>query len=146
MSLITQAIRSYLLGKSAVTAVVGTRIFPDFMPQSNSTFPCIVMLQISQTPAHTLATGAGYSESRLQIDIYAAHASERDSLTEIVRNELQGFPVAGETAGLAGTVTSVVYINSRDLYEPPTANSDKGTFRNSTDYWARHLQAAPSFA
>ncbi len=146
MSTLTQGIRTYLLSKSAVTSVTGTRVYSDFMPQNNAIYPAIFCSQVSQLPAHTLETGGGYAESRVQIDVFANHASDRDSLVEVLRNELQGFPQNGEGSALAATATSIVYRGSRDLYEPPTDNSDKGLFRNSTDYWVRHLQAVPSFA
>ncbi len=139
---IGQDARTYLLSKSAVTTVVGTRVFPNFIPEKNTSYPVIVYAVVSQVPAHNLAGGAGYAETRIQLDVYCKTAVERDSLTEILRNELQGF------AGTMGssTVSSVVYRNAIDLYEPPIDSSDVGLFRNSTDYWIRHSQSVPSLA
>jgi hypothetical protein len=140
-------VRTYLLTQATVTAVVGTRIYPLKIPQSISTYPSITYQMISQVPAHTLTGGAGYAESRIQYDIYAETKPAADSLDEILRNVLQGFPPAGN-AGTMGssTVSSVKADLLRELWEPSQDNSDKGWFRLSRDYWIRHSQSVPTFA
>ncbi len=147
MSLATD-VRKYLLSKSAVTSVIGTRMFPAFHPQKNSTYPLITYQVIVNTPAHHLTGGAGYAGTRLQLDGYAGSETERDQLTEVIRNQLQGFPQPGGSNLMGSTVVdSVVAMGQRDLYEPPQNNADSGgLFRTSMDYWFRHQQAAPTFA
>ena len=135
-------VRTYLLTKSAVTSVLGTRIFPNVIPLKNTTWPCVVYGIVSQAPAHHLTGGAGYAWTRIQLDVYATGPVSRDALVEILRDELQGF---SGTMG-SSTVSAVKYENSLDLYEPPTDSSDVGLYRNTTDYWIRHNQAEPTFA
>jgi len=144
---IASDVRTYLLTNATVTAVVGTRIYPLKIPQSISAYPSITYQLISQLPAHTLTGGAGYAESRIQFDIYAETKPAADSLDDVIRNVMQGFPPAGN-AGTMGssTVSSVVCDMLRELWEPSQDNSDKGWFRNSRDYWIRHTQSVPTFA
>lgn len=138
---IGQDVRTYLLTLASITSVVGTRIFPNKIPQKNDSWPCIVYQVISQNPGHTLAGSAEYAGTRIQFDVYSETAIVRDSLTEAIRNAMQGYR---GTMG-SSTVSSVVYKNSTDLYEPPADNSDVGLYRNSADYWFRHNHAAPTF-
>lgn len=138
---IGQDLRTYLLTKASITSLLGTRIFPNKIPQKNSDWPCVVYQIISQNPGHTLEGGADYAETRIQLDVYSETALARDALVEALRNVLQGFR---GTMG-SSTVSSVVYRNSIDLYEPPADNSDVGLYRNSADYWLRHSHTAPTF-
>jgi hypothetical protein len=147
MSLSTD-IRRLLLSKSAITSLVGTRVYPAHIPQKINTFPTITYQLISTNAAHHLAGGAGYCEKRLQLDVYAENEVSRDAVVEAVRNQLQGFPPAGTsgTIGAGTVITSIVYKGSRDMYDPDQVGGDVGYFRNSTDYWIRHTEAAPTFA
>lgn len=138
---IGQDVRTYLLTKASITTLLGTRIFPNKIPQKNSSWPCVVYQIISQNPGHVLSGCAEYAETRIQFDVYSDTALVRDSLTEALRNVLQGF---SGTMG-SSTVSSVVYKNSIDLYEPPADSSDVGLYRNTADYWFRHNHAAPTF-
>ena len=141
MSLLGQDVRTFLLSKSAITSLIGTRMFPDVIPEKGI-FPALVYFQVSQVPQHTLPATAGFAWSRIQFDAYATGstgASQRDALVEALRNELDAFPAPGTTPTMGGsTVNAVVYKNSRDIYEPPQDNSDIGFFRNSMDYMFRH--------
>ena len=140
-------VRTYLMSESSVTTLIGTRCFPDYIPQKNSTFPCIVYTIVSQVGQHHLAAGAGFAWTRIQFDCYAATSLVRWSVAEALRNVLQGFPAAGaaHTMG-SSTVDAVNYEVTRESYEPPQDNSDTGLFRASSDYLVRHNQAAATFA
>ena len=147
MSLQTD-IRRLLLSKSAITSLVGNRVSPSYVPQKNRVYPSITYSLVSNNSAHHLQGGAGYAERRLQIDVFAVSETSRDAVVEAIRNQLQGFPAAGTsgTIGAGTVVTSIVYMGSRDLYEPDQVGADTGYFWNSTDYWIRFQEAAPTFA
>lgn len=147
MSLSTD-IRRLLLSKSAITSLVGTRVYPHHIPQANSVYPCITYAVVSNDSAHHLQGGAGYAAKRLQIDVYAKTETSRDAVVEAVRNQLQGFPAAGTsgTIGAGTVVTSITYKNSRDVYEPDQVGGDVGYYRNIMDFWIRFQESAPSFA
>lgn len=143
-------LRTYLMSKSSITAIVGTRCFKNKIPETVTTYPLIVYTQVSQVVPHTLTTVAGYSQTRMQIDCYASgkDSVKADSLAAAVYNVLAGFPAAGTAQPAMGssTVTSVVFMGSRDFYEPPEDGSDVGLFRNSMDFWFRHDAAVPSYS
>jgi hypothetical protein len=147
MSLSTD-IRRLLLSKSAITSLVGTRVYPAHVPQKINTYPTITYFVVSNNSAHHLQGGAGFAERRLQIDVYAETETSRDAVVEAVRNQLQGFPPAGTsgTIGAGTVVTSIVYKNSRDLYEPDQLGGDVGHYRNAADYWIRFQETAPTYA
>lgn len=147
MSLSTD-IRRLLLSKSAITSLVGTRVRPHKVPQNKNEYPCLSYAIVSNNSAHTLAGGAGFAERRLQIDVYAISETSRDEVVEAVRDQLQGFPPAGTsgTIGNGTVVTSIVYKNSRDVYEPDQLGGDVGHYRSIMDFWIRFQEAAPSFA
>lgn len=142
MANIAPDVRTYLLTKSTISGVVGTRIYANKLPEKNVTYPCIVMALVTQLPQHHLQGGAGYAESRVQLDVYSTTAAARDSLAEALRDELQGYSGAMGSS----TVSSCVCRSIRDLYEEPIDASDVGLYRNSSDYWMRHSQAVPTFA
>lgn len=147
MSLSTD-IRRLLLSKSAITSLVGTRVYPSHVPQSNNIYPCLTYQVISTDSAHTLQNGAGYCGKRLQIDVYARTEVSRDQVAEAVRDQLQGFP-ATQSAGTIGAgtvVNSIVFKNARDVYEPDQTGGDVGYYRSIMEFWVRHQESVPSYA
>src|SRR5947207_11805935 len=96
---IGQDLRTYLLTKSAVTSVVGTRIFPGYMPEKNLIYPAIIYSVVSRASDMQLRQAGAHAVTRIQLDVYSQSALTRDSLAETLRNELQGFPSATTTMG-----------------------------------------------
>lgn len=139
-------LRTYCMTKSGITSLIGARMYASKMPQANRTFPCTVYSIISQVPGHVLAGAADYCESRVQLDHYAETKVASAALSEAFRNQLQGFPTTSASSMGASTVSSCVYLGSRDLYDEPRDASDVGLYRTSSDYWFRHSQSAPTFA
>lgn len=104
-----------LTSTSAVTALVGTRIYPVFMPQ-NAAYPCIVYM-VDNKPLDPSKTSAGnhdtavvtlhiWQEAREGQDAYDV----LDSIDAAVRAALDA------ASGTAGGVTAEViqYLGSRD--------------------------------
>ena len=52
MAEIEEALRTYLLTKTALTALVSTRIYPDFIPP-DAAFPCVQYFKVSDIKSHT---------------------------------------------------------------------------------------------
>jgi len=74
MADVAVSIRTYLLSKSAVTALVGTRIYSDIVEQA-ATLPAIAMSKISTRHEHVLSDLAGIAHCRIQFDCYADAAT-----------------------------------------------------------------------
>ena len=77
-------VRGYLLSKTAITNVVGQRIYTDIMPQ-NATLPAIAFRKIPTRHEHTLSGCAGIAHCRLQFDCYAATRLQANDIAESIR-------------------------------------------------------------
>lgn len=69
ITLIEEAIYSKLTSTTAITNLVGTRIYPLQLPQ-NPTYPAIAYQCVSRTPIRDSDNALGLLRSRFQFDIY----------------------------------------------------------------------------
>jgi hypothetical protein len=79
------AVRSFFLGRSAVTDLVGQRIYTDQLPQ-RATLPAIVMTQQFTTHEHALSDFAGLAHARVQFECFAATRIVANSVLEALRS------------------------------------------------------------
>lgn len=70
MAEVRVALRTYLLTKSAITDIVGQRIYAQQLPQG-ATIPAITMTTISESYDHDLAGLAGLVHTRIQFECLA---------------------------------------------------------------------------
>jgi len=84
MTEVTEAIRLFMLSKSAITDLIGSRIYADITPQS-ATLPAVAVSKISTRHDYTLSTFAGLAHSRLQFDCYASTRSVSNEIAEQLR-------------------------------------------------------------
>lgn len=93
---------------NAVAAIVGTRVFPDVLPQK-PTLPAIRLQRIStpRSQYRTLDGRANYASPRFQIDCFTLSRSSAIALAQAVYGLLEGF---------TGTVASlrVDFISTED--------------------------------
>lgn len=87
------AVRAHLIADPAVSALVGTRIYPEIMPQGVQ-YPA-VRYQLIDTP-RTYAKGgyAGMSRPRLQIDCWSPSYLEAKRLAAAIRAAMERYPYA----------------------------------------------------
>jgi hypothetical protein len=84
------AVRARLIADPAVYALVGTRIYPDILPQP-PTFPAIVYFRASAAQEGlTQDRSVGPTLPRIQIDSWAESRSKTDQLYEAVKSCLHG--------------------------------------------------------
>lgn len=126
MSSTVEVVRAALVASSQVSGVVGARIYPMRMPQ-NVTFPAVVLGEVSNVPANTLAGEAGttLTTTRLQVDVYAKTYSEAASVADLVDAALTRLRTPALTAWREV---------SRDLFD-----DELSLHRRSTDFsvWRR---------
>lgn len=67
MADVVSAVRSYLLGKTAITDVISQRLYLDRFPQG-ATLPAATIAITSETFDHTLSDISGIIHTRLQIE------------------------------------------------------------------------------
>ena len=84
MADVASAVRSYLLTKAAVTSLVGTRIYPDVLPQG-CTMPAIVYSKISTVHEHTISHLAGLAACRIEFEAYATTRSAANTIVSTVQ-------------------------------------------------------------
>jgi len=105
MADIGAATRTKLVGTAAVAQLLGTRIYPDHLPQS-TTLPAAVYYGISGTDEPRLSGLAGFATERIQIDAYASTRLAANALALAIRDALTGSWGRGTwgTVGVSGCV------------------------------------------
>lgn len=105
MSDIGAATRTKLTGTSLVAAILGTRVYPDQLPQG-ATLPAAVYYAISGTDEPQLAGLAGFATERIQIDSYASTRLAANLLATAIRDALTSSWGRGTwgTVGVSGCV------------------------------------------
>ena len=139
MSDISKDVRTYLLTVSAVTDIVGSRIFPRMMPQGES-LPAVVFSLIGSTSEPRLLGASGGVRALVQIDCYAETHIVCNNLAEKIRLSLHGY------SGTAGSSTVEAMLDAkREMFDAPTDASDVPAYRVSLDFEIWHNEAIPSF-
>lgn len=117
-----ELIYSALAGDGTVTALIGTRIFPNRRPQT-ATLPLAVYNIISDVPANSLdgVDATTLTATRLQVDAYAKTYKEAHQVAKAIDNVL---------ANLNSPDMSAVRDTKRDTFDNETQ-----LHRVSTDYW-----------
>lgn len=129
MAELEHGIYNELKGAAGVLALVGTRIYPDVLPQ-DVTFPAIVYSRISAGKEHTQGKDSGLSETSIQISGWTGTALERISLRKQVRLTLQDF--SGDLGGQSVIVRAVLMEDEVDFYDDSVK---KYQFADDYTFW-----------
>ena len=137
--MIYQALRAFLLADAAISASVGTRIYPVKLPQQTA-YPAILMTRITGIPNAQLHGKASIDQERWQIDCIMKESSGvaafdvAQRLAADVRARLESYVGDMIDASVSPYVTyktSADWLIDRDLYE---SDVNGGFHRNSADY------------
>lgn len=109
-----EALRDYLLTKTALVALVGQKIRWVVSSQSDAGSR-IVLAKVSSVPAYHTAGQSDLADSRVQVDCYAETALTALSIARAVKAAI---PKAPFTAG--GIDFSLFQLSERQSYEDPT--------------------------
>lgn len=89
------ALRATLTIDVGVSAVVGDRVYsnasPDNVAHKAVVYPQIVLHQISQVPTHSHGGPSGYSEYRMQLNLWGKSFDDVEQLSHLVRGVLDGY-------------------------------------------------------
>jgi len=118
--------RILLTADAGITALVGTRIYPQLLPQAPM-FPAISYQVVSGFRETAMDGPAGVNRARLQFDCWASTYLQAEAVANAVRVAIDGFK--GSIGSPARVLQSVFFAGERDLYEP-----DPPAFRRSADY------------
>lgn len=83
MADVLNAVRSYLLGVSSITDIIGQRFYVDRRMQS-ATHPCATITRVSETHDHLISNRSGFVQTRLQIECFSTLRSTTQSLAEVI--------------------------------------------------------------
>lgn len=116
-------LRARLIADATVNGLVGTRIYPEVLPQ-NPTLPAITYQDISMTSVQNLAGAAGMLMRRVQIDSFAATRVGVVALADAIRASLDGY---------IGTLTTTKVV-IRHALERSEYDDETESYRQIQDY------------
>lgn len=134
------ALVAYLKSKTAITNVIGDRIFPQVAPQGTAE-PYLVFARISGASGHHMTAADGVQQTRYQFDAYGRYSQVKE-VGEALRQSLDGYrgAIGGEH------VQTCHLMDERDLYEEPDDKQQFGTHRVSMDFLIAYVEDVPTFS
>ena len=124
------ALYTKLTGTTAVSDLVGDRVYPAPLPQ-NIADPCISFQRIDTPREYSLTGYANLASPRIQVDCWAETYEGATALANAVRQAVQGF--SGDIGSV--TVYAVFVVDERDSYE-----ENSRSFRRSLDLQIHHKE------
>lgn len=110
------ALRAFLLADGGISGAVGTRIYPQFLPQ-NTTADSIVYQKVSDIGDHTFDGPTGLARPRIQIDAWSRTNDGANALALKIKERLDGYQGIMGSGGAQVTVQGVFFDSARDLYD-----------------------------
>tara|TARA_R100001244_G_scaffold42896_1_gene38642 strand:+ start:678 stop:1100 length:423 start_codon:yes stop_codon:yes gene_type:complete len=133
-------IRTYLLTKSTITDIVGTRIYPSALPQ-NADLPAIVYDVIGGRPDDVLTGSSGSYRASIDLDCISTNHITSNNLAEQVRLVTQGyFGAMGDEQVNASRLTGRF-----EQYLAPIDGSDLGRHVVALSFDITHNQTIPTY-
>ena len=118
----------YLDADTGLTTVVASKIYPHLAP-TDVALPYITYQQIANPSEHHTAAAAAIARPTIQFDCWANSDVELESVTEALRNALDGFQHTN--IGSGPTDVKAVFVESQfDDIEEPSDGSEKAVFRS----------------
>lgn len=110
-------LRTFLLAQAGITTLVGTRIYPSWIPQSQTTRPNITIDHYGSNHDYELGKAANWCSAQVQIDCWSSRLSEAKAVAEAIRTALQAY---------SGAWCEVALLRRQfDLYEAPKQADDE---------------------
>lgn len=111
-------LRAYTLAGAEVAALVGTRMYPQHLPQ-NPTLPALVYQRIDTRRLHDMDGPDQLPRPRIQIAAWASSAATAWETVDAVRRRLDGY------RGAMGVidVQSCLCVGERDVDDPDTGRT-----------------------
>jgi len=131
-----EGLPALLRATTAVSDLVGTRVYPYHAPQG-AVLPYIVIEQMGSVENVALDGTGSLRFVDFDIDCKADRATESRALGKVVRELLDDY------TGAAGTETigAVIMNNESTQYEPPSDASDRGIYTTLLDLTIQYTPA-----
>ena len=125
-------LRTYLLANAGVAALIGTRMYPNALPQG-ATLPAVVYYRISGTHVESLQGIKAAGTCRVQLDCYGATRLAADGVSAAIVAALRSLSVGQQSIGAGTLVCDVEIQGPRDDQQQPADGSDEWTYISSLD-------------
>lgn len=123
------AIYSLLSGNTAITNIVGNKIYPDTIPQGTEN-PCITFSEIAVMPNNTKTSTSKLDVCTMTINNYHNSQMLAKQLGAIIRNVLDGYK--GIVAN--SNIQSIVFNTSASYYD-----YEAECYRCYSEYYVRQI-------
>jgi hypothetical protein len=131
---IERALYARLTGAAAVSAIIGTRLFPNFAPLGTAA-PFAIYNRVSANRIRSLTQRSGLAMVRMQVDCMAETYAGARALADVVRQALDGF--RGEAGSPPVMIESCSLQSDQDLYEDA---AEPPLHRVSMDFMLTHRE------
>ena len=138
-------LRTFVIADGDVAALVGTRMFPQRIPQGQA-MPAIRYNHIATTSDIHLGGVMGAARTTMQIDCYAETYEGSTDLAEKVRVALVADNNGSRTMG-STVVSQTILVDGSKGDEAPFLDPDGGDkwrFNRTSDYQLDYTEAAPA--
>lgn len=141
MSDIGKGLYQYLMSKSTVTSLCGTRGYPEVLPQG-ATLPAFTYSEVDANSFDNIdGESTGLRQTRLQVNCFSEKHSEAQELRERIRLVLQGYRGVAGLEHIRGCSIGGYY----GRYEPPINGKGSGRHLRSIDFIISHTETSTSF-
>lgn len=147
---IRDLVRAYVLADADVTALLGTRLYPDMLPQK-VTYPAGVIQAIDIVRPNTLRNVATLARARIQIDVYAQPADGESSRTvadncgTAIRQRLDGFAGEWTDASVSPDVAVKAWVTFDLETEGAEPDIHGGLSRHTADFLVQYQTQSGSY-
>ena len=122
--MLEQGLTTLLNASTSITALIGDRLYPVFVPQS-PTYPCLSYQVISGSSSYSM-DGSAETVKRIQFDAWGTTYADVKNIQQALHNLLDGFEgVLSDGTAVHGTFRGV----ELDEFE-----NDSLTYRTLTEY------------
>lgn len=122
------SIHTFLSSKTEITAVVGNKIWRKH--RQTTALPCIVFFSPTSKPVQQIDRTTEITYVTIQFDIYSLDDEQTISLTNSLRNLLNGFN--GEMEGTE--IINIKFHGDHDTSIPPADSSGNWMYKRSADF------------
>ena len=134
------AIRGYLAGVSAITTLVGTRIYAVDLPQG-VTLPAVTVQVFASEHLHDISGAAGLAFMRVRVTAHDDDLVDANTLADAIREALQG------KSGTVGSefIQSVQCEGRVEQRISPRDGSDQWRYQTSQSFRIGVTESIPTF-
>jgi Protein of unknown function (DUF3168) len=139
MPSLPRAIYAYLSTLPALTAIIGTRLYPGIAPTS-AIFPYVTLHEIMIESFYYLRGASATFDAMMQIDCWALEPMQAQHMAKAIRQSMDGLPASWDGLEVDG-----VFIDSEmDAPEPAQDGSERAYYRRVMTVNVWHAREVPA--